>query len=155
MSETKRFPLRVLLSVTTRLLLTAPKGDHDNGIGDMYELLGWMTGDTPFTHQLPRFAEECSPWLRRWFPELFTVSVRELNEELDATDRLPLASRDAARAGVIENWLAALVPKLGADFDVPRIPADDHIRKDPIDEMVEMRGTDEGIVVVKVGDDQK
>lgn len=33
MSETKKFPARVLLTVTTGRLLTKGKGAHDNGIG--------------------------------------------------------------------------------------------------------------------------
>ncbi len=72
MNETKVFPLRVLLTVTTGRLLTQSRGPRDNGIGDLYELLGWMTNDEPFTHQLPRFADECKPWILQWFPELQT-----------------------------------------------------------------------------------
>lgn len=149
MLDTRRFELRTLLTLTTGLLLTRPKGDRDNGISDFYELLAWMTGDQPYTHQLPRFAAECKPWARRWFPALFTVSLRDLDAELEKETAIPALSRDAFRVGVIENWLKNLVPELGAYFDVPRIPRDDHVRKDAYDELVEMRGTDEGIVVLR------
>lgn len=135
---TKRFPVRVLLSVTTELLLTKPRGDRDNGIGDLYEILGWMTNDSPFTHQLPRFNEECKPWLLRWFPELAAA-----NDHLDALQGL---IRVHGSHGV-DQWVAKL--GLPAEYDVPRIPADDHEQKHPYDELVAMRGTDEGVIVFK------
>ena len=138
MTETKKFPLRVLLTVTTGRLLTTSQGPRDNGIGDLYELLGWMTNDQPFTHQLPRFAEECKPWLLRWFPELAAAS-----EQLDAL--AGCINAIGGEAGV-EQWLGKLA--MPAEYDVPRIPRDDHHRKNPYDEMVEMRGTDEGIVIL-------
>ncbi len=33
-------------------------------------------------------------------------------------------------------------------YSVPQIPMDDHTRKDAYDELVEMRGTDENIILV-------
>lgn len=69
--STKKFPLRDVLTVTTGRLLTKGKGKDDNGIGDLYKILGHMTGDDGvMTHQLGRFSEECKPWLLKWFPEL-------------------------------------------------------------------------------------
>lgn len=137
---TKRFETRVLLSVTTGRLLTRSEGLRDNGIGAMYELLGWMTKDEPFTHQLPRFAEECKPWLLRWFHELQT-----------ATDALPLLDAELAKGqpeNAVEYWLGTLeLAGLPREYDVPQIPDDDHERKHPYDELVQMRGTDEGIVI--------
>ena len=140
--KTKQFELRVLLSVTTGRLLTKSKGDRDNGIGDLYDLLGWMTNDEPYTHQLPRFADECKPWPLRWFPVLQA-----------ATDALPLLDFDIASEGAevgCNLWLGKLeLMGLPAAFDVPQIPADDHERKDAIDELVAMLGTDEGIIIAE------
>ena len=71
MTQTKRFSLRTVLTVTTGRLLTAPTEDGGNGIGDLYEILGWITMESsPNTHQLGRFADECKPYLFRFFPEL-------------------------------------------------------------------------------------
>lgn len=140
--ETKRFELRVLLTITTSRLLTKSPGPDDNGIGDLYDILGWMTNDQPFTHQLPRFAEECKPWLMRWFPGLKAGAVG-----------LPLLDAAIAEHGGkigCEKWLGMLeLAGLPRDYDVPRIPRDDHDRKHPYDELVAMRGTDDGIVVIK------
>jgi hypothetical protein len=142
---TKEFPLRVLLSVTTGRLLTEAKGPRDNGIGDLYVLLGWMTNDSPFTHQLPRFADECKPWLLRWFPEL-TDEATWIDVALYDTpaERIPAA---------IDAYLIAAQSRgCKPAYDVPRIPVDDHDRKNPFDELVAMRGTDEGIVIVEPQD---
>jgi hypothetical protein len=141
--ETKSFELGTLLSVTTGRLLTKGEGPRDNGIGQMYKLLGWMTNDEPFTHQLPRFAEECKPWLLRWFPDL-----------QKASDAIPeLDSMIAIQGGEVgcQTWLETLIAGgQPASFSVPRIPADDHERKNAYDELVQMRGTDEGVIVVEL-----
>jgi hypothetical protein len=145
-TETKTFALRTLLTVTTGRLLTESKGPRDNGIGAVYELLGWMTNDSPFTHQLPRFAEECKPWLYRWFPELGIGEA--CLEKLD--EWLGKGKTGDTSEGVL-MWLAelrSLQPSLKETYDVPRIPQDDHERKDPVAELVAMRGTDEGIVII-------
>lgn len=144
--ETKRFPLRVLLSITTSRLLTKPRGESDNGIGDVYDILGWMTNDPPMTHQIPRFCEECRPWLLRWFPELAHASTEAALGELDLL--LPVHPEAA-----VEAWFMHLqrgMPGVFQDeYDVPRIPRDDHTVKNPYDELVEMQGTDEKIILVK------
>lgn len=129
-----------MLTVTTGRLLTKPRGSGDNGIGDLYGILNWMTSDNLFTHQLPRAMEECSPWLLRWFPELATVDERSLKR----LDRL-LKIHGYEKAA--NEWLAT-IKDCKEFYDIPKIPADDHVKKDPYDELVEMRGTDEGIVLL-------
>ena len=161
MTQTKPFPCRVVLSITTGRLLTKPRdkdGRRDNGIRDIYEILGWMTGDDPFTHQLPRFADECKPWLLRWFPELAKVDELEtlLQINLDFADQWEGDERRRRAEQAIEEWLVFVQGKAGLKdtYDVPRIPADDHDRIHPYDELVAMRGTDEGIVIVETDGNQ-
>lgn len=151
-NNTRRFPLRVLLTVTTGRLLTEQKAEDDNGIQDLYEILGHMTNDSPFTHQLPRFGEECRPWLLRWFPELgiAEASLRQLDE---CIAKAPTCPDEGVNMWLTE--LQMLQPELKAEYDVPQIPADDHERKHPYDELVAMRGTDEGIVLVNVPESGK
>lgn len=139
MSDTKKFPARVLLTVTTGRLLTKGKGGRDNGIVDLYELLGWMTNDSPFTHQLGRFAEECKPHLLRMFPELEKAESDEVLALLDA--KIDDAKKQGGDiSGAIESWLAETVEKCGitAEYDIPRIPAECHEEKGPISELSEM-----------------
>lgn len=139
MAETSAFPLRVLLTVTTGRLLTKSKGPSNNGIGDLYELLGWMTNDSPMSHQLPRFGDECKPWLLRWFPILERV-----NDKLDALDEI--IKLLGAEKGV-EAWLGGFANIMPQSFDVPRIPQDDHDKRCPIEEAVEMVGAERVVVV--------
>lgn len=129
--ETKQFPLRVVLSVTTGRLLT--------GIGDLYYILGWMTNDEPFTHEVPRFMKECAPWLLRWFPGLGNVDLPSLDRDI---------TTHGPERGV-ELWLSNLFAFQGIhqSYDVPRIPADDHDRKNPVAELEAMVGKDRVIVV--------
>jgi hypothetical protein len=140
--ETKTFDLGTVLSVTTGRLLTPADEKHTgNGIGHLYELLGWMTEDEPFTHQLPRFAEECKPWLLRWFPGL-----------ADADGSLWVLDEKMQELGAVRGigfWLTNLqLNGLKATYDVPRIPRDDHTRKNALVEAVEMVGKDKVIPLV-------
>ena len=143
----KTFTLRTVLSVTTGRLLTEPKGPRDNGIDRMYELLNHMTGDSAFTHQLGRFAEECKPWLFRWFPELATASAC-----LDKLDDWIKRDKTGTNEEGIKMWLTELKmlePKIKDAYSIGQIPMDDHDKKDAYDELVAMRGTDEDIIVVE------
>jgi hypothetical protein len=142
MPETKQFSLRTVLSVTTGRFLCQRVSESNNGIQALYELLGWMTNDEPFTHQLPRFSRECQPWLLRWFPDLqkATDAIPELDSIMEA----------AGPAVGCAKWIEALIAGgQPTTFDVPRIPQDDHDRIHPLRELVDMRGGDEGIVVVE------
>ncbi len=137
---TKNFPLRVVLTVTTGRLLTEPRGNRDNGIGDLYAILNHMTGDSAFTHQLARFMEECKPWLLRRFPELAKVDVAVLDQSM----------KDHGGAEGVKRWLDSLIAAgYRAEYDVPPIPKGSHEIKNPVEELGEMRGADEEVIVVQ------
>lgn len=146
-TPTKSFQLRVLLSVTTERLLTEPK-DGGNGIGDFYDILGWMTDDSPFTHQLPRFNTECKPWLLMWFPELGPCSTQQSQGNLD---RWIASDRTETKQEGVKMWLAELkmmFPNLRDNYDVPKIHIGDHKRVDPVAELIELRESKSGIIVI-------
>jgi hypothetical protein len=132
--QTKDFPTLAVLTVTSGRLLTIPRDpDEGNGIGQVYEVLGWMTDDSPFTHQLGRFAEECRPWIHRWYPSIIEADAEIVRR---------------CEAGEVAEVQRDMLARFSATIALPRIPQDDHERKHPYDELVAMRGTDEGIVVV-------
>lgn len=152
MNATREFSLRDILTVTTGRLLTKSNGPNDNGIGNLYEILGWMVGRDPYTHQLGRFGEECKPWLLRWFPELATADV--FLPDLDK-------GLEGGRAGnfdhrkmdfIVEGWMIRVMAdtRCKASYDVPKIPQDHHATIDPYDEMAMQQGTDEGIMILGV-----
>jgi hypothetical protein len=133
---TKSFPLRTILTVTTGYLLTKGKGPRDNGIGDLYEILQWMTDNVPFTHQLGRFSNECKPFLLKWFPELALA-----NAGLKSLD--DWIKRDRSGGGeAVKMWFAELQmmhPSIQSSYEVPKIPRENHSVKNPVEELVEMR----------------
>lgn len=117
----KQFALGTVLSITQDRLLC--------DFGEVYSILNYMTGDSLFTHQLPRAMRECRPWLLRQHPQLADVDTSTVNRE---------------------NWkeqLAAFETIHGAALAVSPIPADDHARKDPVAELVEMVGEDRVIAI--------
>lgn len=131
----KAFPTLAVLTVISGRLLTQPRdASEGNGIGQIYELLGWMTDDSPFTHQLPRFSEECKPWILRWHPSLKQVD-EEINRRCDA--------------GEVASMQQDMLQRFGNTIELQKIPRDDHEHKDAYDELVVMQGTDENIVILK------
>lgn len=148
--ETKSFPLNVVLTVTTGRLLTTAKGERDNGIGDLYEILGWICDDQPYTHQLGRFAQEAKPHLLKWFPELAAASSELALASLDKW--MESTKRSGAKDQACLMWLTELkMMNLGlkATYDIPQIPKNAHVEKDPVAELIELRGGHEGIVVIQ------
>jgi len=98
----RTFPLGHILSVSGDKLVSP------DGIGAVYDLLGYMTGDPPMTHQLPRFARECRPHLHRQMPWLTEIDDSEVNGE---------------------NWRAWLDDKIeryGAEHEVEPLPTGAH-----------------------------
>lgn len=126
---TQHFPLRTILSVTTGRLLTKPKGDRDNGISDLYELLAHMTKDAPYTHSLGRFAEECKPHLLKQYPELNNADL----------DKLDLMKGDL---NGIEGWLCLCESEWGMlpVYPIDHIPTTDHQHRNPVTELQETGG---------------
>ena len=139
MSETRTFGTGAVLSAATGYLLC--------DIQDVYEILNWLTNDNLFTRQLSRALGECRPWLLRWFPELYRANPKLLDIMLKDVD-------ENAKFAVCKVWVIQTREAQGMKeaYDIPRIPTDDHEYKNPYDELVSERGTDEGVVLVRVSD---
>lgn len=140
----KEFPTLAVLTAASGRLLTQPISEEDNGIGQLYAVLGWMTGDTVFTHQLGRFIEECRPWIHQWHPV-----IAELDVEISRRCELGEAEMKALQQDMLL--------KFGKTIQLRKIPRYAHSRRNPIDELVEMRGSPEGVTVLvadSVAEDQ-
>src|SRR5690242_17492626 len=118
---TKTFHIGDILSVTSDRLVSP------RHIGGVYDILGWMTGEELFTHQLPRASRECEGNLRAQFPDLAAVAV----PDFDIPDG---ASKDEAMA-VVMGWLDGVVAEHGETREVRPLPEADHTSIDPIDEL--------------------
>lgn len=123
MSATRPFHLGDILSVTTERLVS-PR--HIEGI---YDILGWMTGDALFTHQLPRANDECKGPLLAQHPEDF-----------------------GGKEGV-DRWLAEQVAVYGETREVAPLADGDHTHIDPLTELQKMR-PDAGHVVIVLPDEE-
>jgi hypothetical protein len=131
--DTKRFPLRDVLTVTTGRLIST--GGNMDGL---YNILNWMTDDNLFTHQLVRASEEAEPILFEDFPELKNIQVPE-----DLSDETKILA-----------WLDSIKEEFGTTRVVRRIPKEQHQNIDPITELLDMR-PDAKILAVEVVDDSE
>ena len=122
----KRFPtLDVLGAVTGRLL-----GKMDG----IYEVCNYASGESVYTHQLPRVCRELRAAMLKRFPDL--------QQEIDESE---LITRDNVGA-----WAADWLERHGATMEVCRLTADQHERIDPISELSEMVHPSK-IVIVETG----
>lgn len=113
--ETKEFDLCDVISAGTGVFVSK------NGIGGVYEVLNYMTGESLFTHQLPRVGREAAPVLRKHLPWFATVEQEAEN----------VTSENWA------EWLEKWENAYGARVAIPKMTADDHERIDPMSELAE------------------
>lgn len=101
-------------------------------IGGVYDILGWMTGESLMTHQLPRASDECLPSLAAQHPDIAAIKFPE---------------RDDWTAESVAEWLAGEVAVHGETRPVRPLAPEDHTAIDPITELRMMRPDDPIIVV--------
>lgn len=102
-------------------------------MGQVYEILNFMTGDDLFTHQLPRAAKECQPFLLKQHPWL--------------SEYLPMQEQITCKT--YKQFLDQCEKKWGKEIEVESLPANRHAFKDPIQELTDMVGPDKVLVVNK------
>lgn len=120
----KKFHIGDILSITTGRLVSPRLMEG------MYDILGYMSGEQLWTHQLPRVSRECKPYLLEQHPQL---------KDVDASNVTP------------ENhkaWLAEQVAKFGEELPVSRLPWEAHERIDPLSELAEKVHPDRIIPIV-------
>lgn len=111
--ETKEFPACDVLSVVTGRLVGKMAG--------VYEVLNWMTGESLFTHQLPRVGDEARPVLVAAHPDL----QKAINEA------------DQVNRDNWNEWLQTWQDRYGPVIAIPKFGADTHERIDPMSELSE------------------
>ena len=122
---TRKFHIGTILSITDGHLL-AP-----NKIDDVYDILNFMTGDSLFTHQLPRAMKECAPHLLKKHPQLA------------AFDGSGITTKN------YEEELQKAIKRFGEWMQVESLEPGAHLHIDPIQEAEGMMGADK-VIVVKV-----
>ncbi len=131
-AEAREFHLGDLLSITTGHLLSP------SGVGGLYEIIDFVTGQPHFTHQLPRGAETIKPWLLEQHPWLADVVVPETVLENEAT---------------VLAWLATATAERGETHPVKAMPEGMYVGREPLAELVEMAGGKPVIAVVAPTED--
>lgn len=125
MSDTKNFPTLDALSALTGSLVT-PKG-----IGAVYEVLDFMTGEGLFTHQLPRVSREAQAFMLKRLPAL-----------AETCEEAKQVTRDN-----YQHWQAVWLARHGETITLARMGIDDHEPIDPISELAEMVPPERRIIV--------
>lgn len=125
----RKFALGVVLSATTGKLLCP--------FDELHEFLDYLTGQSLFTHQLPRASQSARPY------------ILSVYEDLEFTTVPLISGTREERQEQVENFLDMLVAsgylKEYAFEPMPYFEA-----KDPFQELIEMRGSSEGIIPVVI-----
>lgn len=74
----KAFALGDILSITTHKLVS------DRHMDGVYDILNFMTGESLFTHQLPRASEICGPELLKQHPALAEIDAEGVYDKATA-----------------------------------------------------------------------
>lgn len=120
----KQFHLGDLISVATGRLFSP------TGMSGVYDILNYMTNDSVSTFQIPRFIDECSPYMYERHPFLREIDVPLLD------------TREASLA-----WLGEQVAKYGEWFEVRPIHPEDHENLSIFEEAERMGLTDKMITI--------
>lgn len=115
MNDRRDFHIGDILSITTGCLVS-PKL-----IGGVYEILNWMSGESLFTHQLPRVGREAAPILLAMYPQLADAQ----------------AEAEAVTSSNFDSFIAKMVARYGVTLPVPKLNEDQHERIDAVSELAE------------------
>lgn len=118
MSErvTKTFPTGAVLSAATGMMLS------ESGMGGIYEILSWMSGEKVYTHQIPRIRKEAEKVILDIHPHL-----------VEAQQEAALVTPEN-----VQIWLRTWKDRYGEEIAVPKMNIAEHERIDPESELAEM-----------------
>lgn len=122
---TKDYPLGVVLSLTTGMLLCP--------FDEVHEFVEFMAGEPIWTHQLPRVGKEVEEVLKRQHPALAEVTPPELQRDSQASIEEQ-----------IKDWVAEQAKVHGEMITCRAMHAEEHQPKGPITELAEMIGDSDG-----------
>ena len=125
------FDLGDILSITDGALVSS------RHIGGVYDILGYMTGESLMTHQLPRCMDECRPYLLAQHPQLDGVG---LPDDVERTQEGVMA------------WLDTEKVIYGDTLSVEPLAPGQHEYRDALAELDQMAGN-RPVIVVHAGED--
>jgi hypothetical protein len=134
-----KFTFQEIASAGTGFLFGV--SETDNGIGGVYRVLNFMTGDDLFTHQLPRALTTCQPAMfvqHTWLKDL--RDVLKYSQERYSEEEYMIAFKCA------ELKYKSIH---GDEFEL--VPLAEWEKKNPIADLMEMR--DKEVIVIMTGKD--
>ena len=114
------------MKLTTGQVLTITDGRVFCDVGEIYEALDGLTGDSLMTHQLPRAGEFAKPYIEESCPWVNDIPPLDLEGVED-------------RRAIIMEWLDGISGKYGEVHEVPDLSGY-WISFDPVDELVAILG---------------
>lgn len=133
-TNTKQFKLSQVLSITTGRLLCE--------MGDVYEILNFITGDNLFTHALPRASRFAEPLILEAHPKLAITD----EQDQDLTRRIDEANAIKGNVmGAIGAWLSLLNLPMLVTIESHE---DAWLSIDPMSELAGMIGDKSKIITV-------
>lgn len=112
---TKDFPIGAVLSVVTGRLVS------ENHMAGVYEVLNFMSGESLYTHQLPRVSSEAEPIILAMHPQLAEAK----------------AEAEQVNGENWRQWLGTWTARYGKMIAVPQMNIAEHERIDPLSELAE------------------
>lgn len=122
--QTKEFATADVLSTITGRLIGKMDG--------IYEVLNWMTGESVFTHQIPRIGREATP--------VVVTAHPQLQQAVDEAEQVNQENW--------QQWRQTWEDRYGPTIAVPKFSADTHENIDPMSELVQKIHPDKIIQVV-------
>ena len=119
----KEFASCDVLSTVTGVLISKIDG--------VYQVLSWMTGESVYTHQIPRISREATPVVVARHPHL-----QQAIDEAEQVDRTNW-----------QQWRQTWEDRYGPTIAVPKFTADSHESIDPISELAEKVHPDKIITI--------
>jgi hypothetical protein len=133
----KKFALAQVLTVTTGKLLC-----HVDGL---YQILNHLTGDSLFTHQLPRAGEWAKPVLLAMFPVLKQVNDDDLAKLKATINHAVTSARGVDVHGAAwrasNAWVEVMALRLGSEFEIEIEQQGNWTHLDPVSELSAMINT--------------
>lgn len=123
--KTKSFPIAAVMSTVTGILVS------EDGIGCVYEVLNWMTGESVYTHQIPRISREAQPVILALYPDM----------------QAAIEEADQVNGDNWREWLATWTERYGEVIAVPVMNIAEHERIDPMSELAEKVSPDRIITI--------
>lgn len=112
---------QVLTALTGRLLCS---------VDDLYAVLNYLTGESLYTHQLPRAFRVAAPHVAQQFPDLAVLDWSGVNQE------------------TWKSWLAEQEQRFGKTLTLEPLPTGAYEAQEPLSELAEMMGGIDRIIAI-------